>query len=183
MNNLTIATLCAALALPALGCQSRVASRQDKETHEAAETAVKEQHDLAKDVRKDFDKGVSDVSKDLKDVNRTEAEFTAKRDARIAALRGIHALDITQLSVLRGYMSAVAYTAAAEAAINSKLADVETALDESGKLIEALPSATADEWAARDDEVAAAMTHLVVTLKDAQVTMRDAPREAPTPAS
>ena len=180
MKMMNIATLCALLAVPALGCSKKV-TRQDHETDKAAETAVKDQRDLAKDVRDN--KSASDVRDDMKDLDKSNADFAAKKDLRVQILRSVHALDVAQLAMLRGMPQTLAYTAAGEADINSKLTDATTALDNAGRMIEALPSATADEWNAKDDEVSAAMTRLNVAIQDAQTTVRDAPRQTPTTSS
>jgi len=182
MKMMKIATLCALLAVPVLGCSKKV-TRQDHDTDKAAETALKDQRELGKDLREDVKKGVSDVRNDLNDVNKSSADFEAKKDLRVQILRGVHALDVTQLAMLRGMPQTLAYTAAGEADINSKIADASTALDNAGRMIEALPAANAEEWNAKDDEVSAAMTRLTVAIQDAQTAVQDAPRQTPTTSS
>ena len=87
--------------------------------------------------------------------------------------------------MMRGYTQALALTSAAQTDLDMKFAEVSQALDAIGKLIETLPAALASEWAAKDDEVSASMTKLVVALQDAQTAVRDAPRivTATTPAT
>lgn len=182
MQIMTKLATCALLALPILGCQRHI-EKQDHATDKAAETALKDQREFRKDLKDDVNKGVDDLSSDLKDVNKSTAAFEQKKAVRLAILRDIHALHVTEAAMMRGVPQTLAYTAAGEADINSKLADVSTQLDNTGKLIEALPNATAEDWSARDDEVSAAMTRLVVAIQDARTSLRDAPRQTPTTSS
>ena len=183
-----IATFCALLALPAIGCDDRRVTKQDQDTDKSAEVAVKQTRELGKDLKTDLQKGdlargIADVQTDVPAVAKAHQTFAEKRDVRVAILRGVHALHLTELAAMRGIRQTLAYTSSGEGMIDDKLLALSTELDLSGKMIAALPTANADEWAAKDDEVAAAMTKVVVALQDAQLALRDAPRQIAHPAT
>ena len=176
MNRFSNAFVCVALLAGA--CKSSKDS-----TGKAADRVDKEQTALTKDVDKKVDKaieGVGDLAKKVGDVNLAQDDFATKRDARVATLRAFHAIDATNLIEIKLLAGTVNLTEPGRIQLAEKLALAELRIDEAGKMIEQMPTATAATWNGREREMSATMVRLRDAIDAGFASLRDAPRLPPS---
>jgi hypothetical protein len=112
----------------------------------------------------------------LEDLSRADADFHARRDARIAELDSAHAAIAAQPKLIAVFAAALPLTDAGRATLDDKLHVVQVRLDETANLIEALRHTESDLWKQREAQVAAAMRHLDEARDAAWKAVGDAPR-------
>jgi hypothetical protein len=166
--------MCAAMVGLAGACK-----KSTDDTYKAADRVEKEQRELSKSVDKKVDnavESVKDLAHQAQDVGTAEADFNAKRDARVRSLHAFQAIDVANLTAIKSLASALPLTDKGRTQVGDKVAAAELRLDESSRMIEQLPTATADSWKVRDQAVSDAMVRLRDAIDAGFSTLRDAPR-------
>lgn len=112
----------------------------------------------------------------LKDLARADADFHARRDARVAALEQQHAAVAVQARLVDVLAGALPLTEAGRHSLDDALHVVQVRLDETANLIEALKRTEPDLWKQREAHVSTAMDGLEQARAAAWKALGQAPR-------
>jgi hypothetical protein len=167
-------TVALGLALVAAqGCKDSA-----RDANRAADRVVDKEHDLNKAPadRRLEDVADSEVRKKRLELFDAAADFEAKRNIRIAALRSEHAVIASQPMLISTMVESFPLTDRGRADVNEKLTIFQLRLDESGNLIQGLNATNARTWKERNDAASEAMNRLEDARKDAWKALEDAPR-------